>query len=117
MPPQHHFEQQNIPKIIPRAAHCVAFFYLREVVMSSKNKAPYFVNNNLNSLELEDWLLQQSLFVARYNKLKKDKAALLEQLKDIDEELAIIDKYPLLGTSSLPWDPNPLLKIHQADKN
>ncbi len=37
MPPQHHFEQQNIPKIIPRAAHCVAFFYLREVVMSAQS--------------------------------------------------------------------------------
>jgi len=36
MSPQHHFEQQNIPKIIPRAVHCVAFFYLREVVMSKK---------------------------------------------------------------------------------
>lgn len=85
--------------------------------MSNQNEAPYFVNKNLNSLELEDWLLQQSLFVARYNKLKKDKAALLEQLKDIDDELAIIDKYPLVGTSSLPWGPNPLLKIHQVDKS
>lgn len=92
-------------------------FYLREVVMSSKNEAPYFVNNNLNSLELEDWLLQQSLFVARYNKLKKDKAALLEQLKEIENELDIIDKHPLVGASSLPWVPNPYLGSHQVDKS
>ncbi len=38
MPPQRDFEQQNIPKIIPRAAHCVAFFYLREVAMSRNIK-------------------------------------------------------------------------------
>lgn len=85
--------------------------------MSSKNEAPYFVNNNLNSLELEDWLLQQSLFVARYNKLKKDKAALLEQLKEIENELDIIDKHPLVGASSLPWVPNPYLGSHQVDKS
>lgn len=85
--------------------------------MINQDEAPYFVNNSLNSLELEDWLLQQSLFVARYNKLKKDKAALLEQLKDIDDELTIIDKHPLVGTSSFPWAPNPLLKTHQVDKS
>lgn len=85
--------------------------------MSGKNKAPYFVNDSLNSLELEDWLLQQSLFVARYNKLKKDKAALLEQLKEIENELDIINKHPFVGTSSLPWVPNPYLGGHQADKN
>lgn len=38
IPPQRYFEQQNIPKIIPRAAHCVSFFYLREVVMSRNIK-------------------------------------------------------------------------------
>ncbi|MGJ3352759.1 hypothetical protein [Providencia sp. Je.9.19] len=84
--------------------------------MSKKDDKPYFVNNTLNSLELEDWLLQQSLFVARYNKLQKEKATLLEQLKEIENELDVIDKHPFVGASSLPWVPNPYLESHRVDK-
>lgn len=84
--------------------------------MSNPNEAPYFVNNSLNSLELEDWLLQQSLFVARYNKLLKEKATLLEQLKSIENELTAIFSFPFEGKLNLPWEPNPFLKNHQEDK-
>ncbi|AYY80294.1 hypothetical protein EGX81_05185 [Proteus vulgaris] len=85
--------------------------------MSNENNTPYFVNPGLNTLELEDWLSQQRLFIARYNKLQKDKAALLEQLKDIDNELEIISHYPFEGMARFPWVPNPLLKSHQEDKS
>ncbi len=84
--------------------------------MSNQNEAPYFVNNSLNSLELEDWLLQQSLFVARYNKLLKEKATLLEQLESIESELTVIFNFPFEGKLNLPWVPNPFLKSHQEDK-
>lgn len=46
--------------------------------MSNENNTPYFVNLGLNTLELEDWLSQQRLFIVRYNKLQKDKSVLLE---------------------------------------
>lgn len=64
MPPQHHFEQQNIPKIIPRAAHCVAFFYLREVVMSNQNEGVFsgvIVTNGNLSLEERVTALEKQL--------------------------------------------------------
>ncbi|WP_265498816.1 hypothetical protein [Providencia rustigianii] len=84
--------------------------------MSDKNEKLYFVNDDLNSLELEDWLLQQSLFVGRYNKLQKEKATLLEQLESIENELAAIFNFPFEGKLNLPWEPNPFLKNHQEDK-
>ncbi len=84
--------------------------------MNDKNDKPYFVNNSLNSLELEDWLQQQSLFVARYNKLQKEKTTLLEQLESIENELTAIFNFPFEGKLHLPWEPNPFLKNHQEDK-
>lgn len=66
MPPQHHFEQQNIPKIIPRAAHCVAFFYLREVAMSNQNEAEFsgvIVTSGGLSLEERVTALEKQLSV------------------------------------------------------
>ncbi|CAI0721976.1 Uncharacterised protein [Serratia quinivorans] len=74
---------------------------------------PYFFNPDLSSEQLEDWLNQQRLYVAHYNQLKSEKAALMKQLLEVDAALEYYASSMSPGELRFPWDPNPLLKAHQ----
>ncbi|BEN30020.1 hypothetical protein SMKC034_12360 [Serratia marcescens] len=74
---------------------------------------PYFFNPDLSSEQLEDWLNQQRLYVAHYNQLKSEKAALVKQLSEVDTALEYYANLVTPGELSFPWDPSPLLRTHQ----
>ncbi|MGX8940756.1 hypothetical protein ACWWJF_10185 [Symbiopectobacterium sp. Eva_TO] len=77
------------------------------------NKEPYFFNPNLSTEELEDWLRQQRMYLAHYNRLKVERAALIEQLSQIDETLKYFANAFAPGKLQFPWNPSPLLKMNQ----
>ncbi|MCK7174373.1 hypothetical protein L8P05_10600 [Enterobacter cloacae] len=75
----------------------------------------YFFNPGMLPEELEDWLGQQKTHLAHFNRLVKEKAALEERLNEISVEIERLSKDGFEGKLSFPWDPNPLLRIHQQD--
>ncbi|WP_340618846.1 hypothetical protein [Xenorhabdus entomophaga] len=84
--------------------------------MEKRIEEPYFFNPNMDSEELEYWLGQQKIFISRYNALLREKAALTEQLAEIEKELNQRAMYGFEGKLSLPWDPNLFQKTRQAGK-
>lgn len=74
---------------------------------------PYFFNPDLSSEQLEDWLNQQRLYVAHYNQLKSEKAALVKQLSEIDAALEYYASSMLPGKLHFPWDPSLHLRARQ----
>ncbi|WP_063655201.1 hypothetical protein [Candidatus Arsenophonus triatominarum] len=77
------------------------------------NKKPYFFNPNLSSEELEDWLAEQKIALAHYNNLKKERVALTKRLSEVDRMLERGTNFFKSDKLSFPWDPSPLLKVHQ----
>ncbi|CAI1565840.1 Uncharacterised protein [Serratia ficaria] len=77
------------------------------------NNEPYFFNPGWSSEQLEDWLNQQRLHIAHYNRLKIERAALVQQLSEVDLVLERYANSISPGELRFPWDPNPLLAIHQ----
>ncbi|MDE9447449.1 hypothetical protein KKJ04_18075 [Xenorhabdus bovienii] len=84
--------------------------------MEKRIEEPYFFNPNMDTEELEDWLVQQKIFISRYNSLLKQKAALTEQLAEIEKELNGRATYDFKGKTSFPWDPSPLQITRRAGK-
>lgn len=81
--------------------------------MQEEKQEPYFYNPGMSSEQLEDWLNQQCLYVAHYNRLLKEKTALNERLKAISAEIECMTTGNFDGTQSFPWDPSPLAGSHQ----
>jgi hypothetical protein len=83
--------------------------------MQDGKQQPYFFNPGMMPEELEGWLGQQKTHLAHFNCLVKEKAALEERLNEISVEIERLSKDGFEGKLSFPWDPNPLLRIHQQD--
>ena len=81
-----------------------------------ENHQPHFYNPGLTPEQLEDWLGQQRLYLARFNILGKEKAALEERLNEISAELEQMSANGFEGILSFPWDPSPHLKSPLVDK-
>ncbi|HGJ5865950.1 MAG TPA: hypothetical protein ACHBZ9_08535 [Arsenophonus nasoniae] len=77
----------------------------------------YIFNPNLSSEELEDWLAVQKTALARYNNLKREKAALkgeitalTNRLSEVDQMLERENNFFASDKLSFPWKLNPLVK-------
>lgn len=51
---------------------------------------PYFFNPGMTTQQLEDWLGQQKIYLAHFNRLIAEKAALEERLKEIDKSIELL---------------------------
>lgn len=83
--------------------------------MEAEKQQPYFFNPSMSAEQLEDWLGQQKLHLAHFNRLVKEKAALEERLNEISAEIVYMSTGGIVGKLSFPWDPSPLLKNRQQD--
>lgn len=81
--------------------------------MQAEKQQPYFYNPGMSAEQLEDWLNQQRLYVAHYNRLLKEKTALDERLSAISAEIECMTTGYFDGKQSFPWDPSPLAENHQ----
>jgi len=79
----------------------------------STEHAPHFFNPGLNPEQLEHWLNQQKLHVASYNRLVKEKAALEERLKEVNDSIVRFSNSGFEGTVSFPYSPIPAPENHQ----
>jgi len=78
--------------------------------MQSEKQQPYFYNPGMNPLQLEEWLNQQKLHVAHFNRLYKERAALYIQLEQVESALERLSSSGFEGTLSFPCGPNPLME-------
>ncbi|HBQ5642586.1 TPA: hypothetical protein L7572_005581 [Klebsiella variicola] len=78
---------------------------------------PYFFNPGLSTEQLEDWLSQQKLYLAHFNRITKEKAALEERLQEVNEQINQMAVTGAEGKLSFPWDPSPLVESHQRDSD
>lgn len=85
--------------------------------MQSEKQQPYFFNPDMHPVQLEEWLNQQKLHVAHYNRLCRERAALIEQLEQVELMLDRLSSSGFEGSLSFPYRPNPLLGSHQSDKS
>ncbi|BEM86813.1 hypothetical protein SME46J_12830 [Serratia marcescens] len=74
---------------------------------------PYFFNPGMSPEQLEHWLGQQKLHLSHYNRVVKEKAALLARLEEIEGEMELLTKNGIEGIQSFPSGPNPLLENRQ----
>ncbi|ECC9580811.1 hypothetical protein ACK1DB_004350 [Salmonella enterica] len=83
--------------------------------MQDEKQQPYFFNPGMSAEQLEDWLGQQKFHLTHYNRLVKEKAALVERLGEISAEIEQMSTGGFEGKLSFPWDPSPILKNRQQD--
>ncbi|HCI5922643.1 TPA: hypothetical protein NPN56_004930 [Klebsiella pneumoniae] len=76
---------------------------------------PYFFNPGMTTQQLEDWLGQQKIYLAHFNSLIAEKAALEERLSQISAEIERVATGSFEGMLSFPWDPSPLVENPQQD--
>ncbi|MEH4539587.1 hypothetical protein POY30_00505 [Klebsiella pneumoniae] len=76
---------------------------------------PYFFNPGMTTQQLEDWLGQQKIYLAHFNRLIAEKAALEERLSQISAEIGRVATGSFEGMLSFPWDPSPLVENPQQD--
>nr|WP_259656296.1 hypothetical protein [Klebsiella pneumoniae] len=76
---------------------------------------PYFFNPGMTTQQLEDWLGQQKIYLAHFNRLIAEKAALEERLSQISAEIGRVATGSFEGILSFPWDPSPLVENPQQD--
>ncbi|ENE5373414.1 TPA: hypothetical protein ACWXAY_005339 [Klebsiella pneumoniae] len=77
---------------------------------------PYFFNPGMTTQQLEDWLGQQKIHLAQFNRLVAEKAALEERLKEIDKSIELLSSSGFEGTVSFPYSSSPLLENPQTGK-
>lgn len=68
---------------------------------------PFIFNPGMNTEELEQWLSEQRLHVACYNNLLKEKAALEERLKEVNDSMERLSASGFEGKLSFPYSPSP----------
>ncbi|EBU0332627.1 hypothetical protein KAM11_002307 [Salmonella enterica subsp. enterica serovar Muenchen] len=78
--------------------------------MQDEKQQPYFFNPGMTTEQLEDWLGQQKLHLTHYNRLVKEKAALVERLGEISAEIERMSTGGFEGKQSFLWEPCPFLK-------
>ena len=76
---------------------------------------PYFFNPGMTTQQLEDWLGKQKIYLAHFNRLIAEKAALEERLSQISAEIGRVATGSFEGMLSFPWDPSPLVENPQQD--
>ncbi len=69
----------------------------------------------MTTQQLEDWLGQQKIYLAHFNRLIAEKAALEERLSQISAEIGRVATDSFQGILSFPWIPVLLWKIPQQD--
>ena len=69
-------------KLILNPANRRGFAFLGETMQQ-----PYFFNPGMTTQQLEDWLGQQKIYLAHFNRLIAEKAALEERLSQISAEI------------------------------
>ncbi|EKN0851206.1 hypothetical protein IF822_25460 [Citrobacter freundii] len=84
--------------------------------MQDEKQQPYFFNPGMTSEQLEDWLGQQKLHLTHYNRLVKEKAALVERLGEINASISLLSTSGFVGMLSFPYSSNPLLENPQIEK-
>lgn len=77
--------------------------------------AAIFFNPGMTTQQLEDWLGQQKIYLAHFNRLIAEKAALEERLSQISAEIGRVATGSFEGILSFPWDPSPLVENPQQD--
>ncbi len=77
--------------------------------------AAIFFNPGMTTQQLEDWLGQQKIYLAHFNRLIAEKAALEERLSQISAEIGRVATGSFEGMLSFPWDPSPLVENPQQD--
>jgi len=71
--------------------------------MSQKiNHEPHFFNPGMSPEELEDWLNKQRIHVAHFNQLVRQKAALEEQLVEVNRCIEVLSASGFKGKQSFP---------------
>ncbi|ENF6040754.1 hypothetical protein ABRV10_002768 [Citrobacter amalonaticus] len=84
--------------------------------MQDEKQQPYFFNPGMSAEQLEDWLGQQKLHLTHFNRLVKEKAALEERLREINESIDLLSASGFEGVLSFPYSSNPLLENTQTEK-
>lgn len=97
-------------KLILNPANRRGFAFLGEAMQQ-----PYFFNPGMTTQQLEDWLGQQKIYLAHFNRLIAEKAALEERLSQISAEIGRVATGSFEGILSFPWDPSPLVENPQQD--
>ena len=97
-------------KLILNPANRRGFAFLGETMQQ-----PYFFNPGMTTQQLEDWLGQQKIYLAHFNRLIAEKAALEERLSQISAEIGRGATGSFEGMLSFPWDPSPLVENPQQD--
>lgn len=97
-------------KLILNPANRRGFAFLGEAMQQ-----PYFFNPGMTTQQLEDWLGQQKIYLAHFNRLIAEKAALEERLSQISAEIGRVATGSFEGMLSFPWDPSPLVENPQQD--
>lgn len=85
--------------------------------MQDEKQQPYFFNPGMSVEQLEDWLGQQKTHLVHFNQLVKEKAALEERLREVDDEINQMSVTGLEGKLSFPWDPSPLVESRLRDSD
>lgn len=70
--------------------------------MLEERQQPYFVNPGVSAEQLEDWLNQQLLHVACFNRLVKEKATLEGQLEEINKSIEALSASGFKGKRCFP---------------
>lgn len=97
-------------KLILNPANRRGFAFLGEAMQQ-----PYFFNPGMTTQQLEDWLGQQKIYLAHFNRLIAEKAALEERLSQISAEIGRVATDSFEGMLSFPWEPSPLEENPQLD--
>jgi hypothetical protein len=84
-------------KLILNPANRRGFAFLGETMQQ-----PYFFNPGMTTQQLEDWLGQQKIYLAHFNRLIAEKAALEERLSQISAEIGRVATGSFEGMLSFP---------------
>ncbi|WP_414842882.1 hypothetical protein [Klebsiella pneumoniae] len=77
--------------------------------------AIFFSNPGMTTQQLEDWLGQQKIYLAHFNRLIAEKPLSEERLSQISAEIGRVATGSFEGMLSFPWDPSPLVENPQQD--
>ena len=83
--------------------------------MQSDKQQPYFFNPGMTTEQIEDWLEQQKRHICHYNRLVRERAALIEQLEETERAINVLSSPGFEGKLSFTYSPNPLLGNLQKD--
>ncbi|MCS5948218.1 hypothetical protein LNP05_14945 [Klebsiella pneumoniae subsp. pneumoniae] len=93
-------------KLVLNPANRRGFAFLGEA-----DAAAIFFNPGMTTQQLEDWLGQQKIYLAHFNRLIAEKAALEERLSQISAEIGRVATGSFEGMLSFPGIPVLLWKI------